>query len=486
MVLSCRSSFTPRLVRGLFVGSRRKAAPTMVIFTLLLGMRTLFAEIPDSPTGLLAIPESGSSFLIAWVDNSNNEAGFRIERRLPKGDWRSEGVAPANGTSFISTGCRAYTDYEHRVIAFNDRGESASEPVSGTTLALLNQRRGRVIEAGSARQSEGAFVKLENGNLELYYSDMVTVSDLAEARISKKVSSDGGETWGKPEVVFVEKGMALFLASILRLGNGNIAISYARRVPGEWYSKRVVRISEDEGETWGEEIVVSDGAYNYQTGSHDRFYRLGNDDLIILVHSVKGDPARPRHLVTDVFGSIDHGKSWERWTEESLDVPVNPFGHGEYGLWECAIAELGNDEILMYGRNATGWIYQSRSLDNGRSWSEPEQTDIRNPLAPPYLKNIPGTSTLLLLSTTMVDAKARLLGDRYVLASRISNDGGLTWKNHKEIEYHTHDMWYDYPNVLFDGDFVHLSYRMIELTPTKRWDRVNLGYLKLPLIWFFE
>ncbi len=460
--------------------------PIVVVSQLFVVVSNLHPNAPAAPSGLLAIPESGSSFLLAWVDNSNNEDGFRIERRLLNGEWRLEGVAPPNGASFISAGCRAYTDYEHRVIAFNDHGESVSEPVSGTTLALINQRRGRVIEAGSARQSEGAFIILENGNLELYYSDMVTVSDLAEARIAKKVSIDGGETWSEPQVVFVEKGMALFLASILRLGDGNIAISYARRVPGEWYSKRVVRISEDEGESWEVEIVVSDGPYNYQTGSHDRFYKLKNDDLIILIHSVKGDPARPRHLVTDVYGSTDHGRSWNRWTKDSLDVPVNPYEQGEYGYWECAIAELGNDEILMYGRNASGWIYQSRSKDNGRSWSEPEQTDIRNPLAPPYLKNIPGTETLMLLSTTMVEPYGRLMGPRYVLASRISKDGGQTWKNHKEIEYHTHDMWYDYPNVLFDGDFVHLSYRMIELTPTKRWDRVNLGYLKLPLVWFFE
>jgi predicted neuraminidase len=248
----------------------------------------------------------------------------------------------------------------------------------------------------------------------------------------------------------------------------------------------VVRISKDEGQNWGDEILVSDSVHNYQTGSHDRFYRLSNDDLIILIHSVEGDPGRPRHLVTDVYGSTDHGRSWKRWTKESLDVPVNPYEQGEYGYWECAIAELGGGEILMYGRNASGWIYESRSKDSGRTWSIPEQTNIRNPLAPPYLKRIPGTSTLMLLSTTMLSPRGRLMGDRNVLASRISEDGGVTWKNHKEIEYHTHDLWYDYPNVLFDGDFVHLSYRMIELKPDKGWDRVNLGYLKLPIVWFTE
>ena len=445
-----------------------------------------FASAPEAPTAVLATPESASAFLITWLDNSDNETGFRVERRLPKGEWRLEGQLEKDATSFLSTGCRAYTEYEHRVIAFNDDGKSVSSSAKGTTLSLLNQRRGRFIESGNARQGEGTFLKLKNGDLELYYSDMVTVSDLAEARVSKKVSKDGGETWGEPEVVFVEKGMALFLPSSKRLQNGQLAISYARRVPGEWFSKRVIRFSDDEGKTWSDETIVSDGSYNYQTGSHDRFYQLSNGDLIILIHSVKGSPKRPHKLVTDVYGSTDQGKSWSRWTDESLDVNDNPYEYGEYGLWECAIAEIGDGEILLYGRNATGWIYQSRSKDYGRSWSKLEQTQIRNPLAPPYLKKIPGTDTLMLLTTTMFDPEKRLLGDRYVLASRISEDGGKTWKNHKEIEYHSHDFWYDYPNVLFDGDFVHMSYRAIELTPEKRWDRVNLGYLKLPLRWFTE
>ena len=103
----------------------------------------------------------------------------------------------------------------------------------------------------------------------------------------------------------------------------------------------MVRISEDEGESWEVEIVVSDGPYNYQTGSHDRFYKLKNDDLIILIHSVKGDPARPRHLVTDVYGSTDHGRSWNRWTKDSLDVPVNPYEQGEYGYWGVRHSRIG-------------------------------------------------------------------------------------------------------------------------------------------------
>ena len=441
---------------------------------------------PSEPGGVVVIPNSPSSFLIGWEDTSRNELGFRIERRAVGEEWVSQGIAPADETTFTTMGALAYGEYEHRVIAFNDSGEAPSPPVTRKAMALHNQRFGRIIESSSARQGEGCFVKLENGDIALYFSDMVTVSDLAEARISKKVSADDGRTWSDQEVVFAEKGLALFLPSAMRLDNGEIALSYARRVPGEWYAKRVLRFSSDEGKTWSEEISVTDGKHNYQTGSHDRFYKLSNGDLIILVHALDGAPDRPRHFVTDVYGSTDKGRSWECWTKTSLDAPVNPHESGEYGLWECSIAELEPGNLLMYGRTASGWIYESRSTDYGRTWTQPEQTNIRNPLAPPYLKRIPGTSTLMLIGTTRVNAEEWLLGYRYSLGLRISRDGGRTWGNFKDIEYHSHDWYYDYPNVLFDENFLHLSYRAIELSPDKNWERVNLGYIKLPLSWVLE
>ncbi len=492
MVLSCRSGFAPRSQESASKQSRRKAAPT-VIFVLFLCMSGLFAEIPDSPTGLLVVPESGSSFLLGWMDNADDETGFRIERRLSGGDWLVAGYTTADETTFLSTGCYAYSNYEHRIVASNEDGESVSDAIQARTLPLLNQRRARLIESSSARQGEGSFLELSDGTLEIWYSDMATVSDLAEARISKKTSKDGGLSWSDPIVVFAEKGMALFLPSILRMESGEIALSYARRIPGDWFSKRVVRISGDEGGSWSDEIDVTDGAYDYQTGSHDRFYRLSNGDLIILVHALEGTPARPHHFVTDVYGSTDNGRSWERWTKESLDVPLNPYSFQAYGFWECSLAALVDGELLMYGRNATGWMHECRSNDHGRTWTTPAKTTLRSPVAPSYIKNIPGTDTLLLLGTPMFYPDKKFLGLRYVLSSRISDDGGKTWRNYKEIEYHSHDWWYEYPHVLFSGDFVHMAYRAIELRPDKSWSgdfvqmaRVHLGYNRLPLVWFTE
>lgn len=458
------------------------------LLALFFGMTCpLGSAPPTAPSGLLVVPESGSHFHLAWQDRSNDESGFRVERRIPGANWSTIGVLPANTTSFASTGAMPFTRYEHRITAFNNEGQSHSDPVMAETFSLLTHRRADVIESASARQGEGTYVLLDDGELVLFYSDMVTVSDLAEAQISMKVSRDGGRTWGVRTVLFSEPKMALFLPSALHLGDGRLLLTYARRIPGEWHSKRVARISNDRGRTWSEERVMTDGSFNYSTGSHDRLYELSNGDIVSLVHSVDGSgETRPRHLVTDVLGSTDRGQSWQKWTRQPLDVPLNPYVSGEYGFWECTLAELDNGELLMYGRTATGWLYGSRSFDRGRTWTEPFDAGLRNPLAPPYLKRIAGTSILILLNNPIQPREDVVFGQRYVLGSRISTDGGRTWGNFKEIENHTHNWWYDYPNMIQSGDVFHVSYRAIEMTPENRWGRVHLAHLTLPVSWFLE
>ncbi|MFN6203082.1 MAG: fibronectin type III domain-containing protein, partial [Acidobacteriota bacterium] len=75
-----------------------------------------------------------------WSDNSNNETGFRIERRLSTGDFTVVTTSPS--TTPTNTGARSYTDtglvkntqYFYRIFAINSVGDSlVSNVASGTT-----------------------------------------------------------------------------------------------------------------------------------------------------------------------------------------------------------------------------------------------------------------------------------------------------------------------------------------------------------------
>ncbi|MFM8395990.1 MAG: fibronectin type III domain-containing protein, partial [Acidobacteriota bacterium] len=81
---------------------------------------------PNAPTTLVASVVSATQINLNWIDNSINETGFRVQRRLSGSSSWSDIVQTAqNSTSFQDTLVASGQTYVYRVIAFNTVGESA-------------------------------------------------------------------------------------------------------------------------------------------------------------------------------------------------------------------------------------------------------------------------------------------------------------------------------------------------------------------------
>ncbi len=96
-------------------------------------------EPPDAPTGLVAAAASSSQINLAWTDNSDNEAGFEIERCQGSGctDFVQIAIVGQNVQFYADTGLSASTTYKYQVRAYNSGGYSGyTEPVSATTQAM--------------------------------------------------------------------------------------------------------------------------------------------------------------------------------------------------------------------------------------------------------------------------------------------------------------------------------------------------------------
>ncbi len=93
------------------------------------------ATPPAAPSGLSATAISASQINLAWTDNSNNENGFKIERKTGAGGTYAEvGSVGAGVTSFSNTGLAASTEYFYRVFAHNGSGNSTySNEANATT-----------------------------------------------------------------------------------------------------------------------------------------------------------------------------------------------------------------------------------------------------------------------------------------------------------------------------------------------------------------
>lgn len=98
---------------------------------------------PAAPDELVARPVSSTWIDLAWRDNSHNEEGFVIERRIADSElWEELARTAAGVTSYSDEAALADVTYAYRVRAFNVAGESEnSAEVLATPLNKLSELR---------------------------------------------------------------------------------------------------------------------------------------------------------------------------------------------------------------------------------------------------------------------------------------------------------------------------------------------------------
>ncbi len=94
---------------------------------------TTLAALPDAPSNASANAVSTTAVNLSWSDNSNNEDGFRIERRPSGGSYAEIATVTANTTSYSDTSLSDGILFEYRVSAYNGSGSSTGTTTSATT-----------------------------------------------------------------------------------------------------------------------------------------------------------------------------------------------------------------------------------------------------------------------------------------------------------------------------------------------------------------
>ncbi|EDN71532.1 conserved hypothetical protein [Beggiatoa sp. PS] len=82
---------------------------------------------PDAPTSLTATAVSQTQINLAWVDNSDDETGFKIKR-----DGTLIKTTISNIESYNDTGLTCNTTYTYQVTAYNDNDNSESTTIEAT------------------------------------------------------------------------------------------------------------------------------------------------------------------------------------------------------------------------------------------------------------------------------------------------------------------------------------------------------------------
>ena len=117
---------------------------------------------PKEPVSLVATAASSSQINLAWVDQSDDEDGFWIERSPNGTAWEQIASVGANVRSYASSGLTAGTKYFYQVRAHNSSGSSPySNTAEATTLAAAAMHVGDLDGTRSAtRKSWSAKVTI--------------------------------------------------------------------------------------------------------------------------------------------------------------------------------------------------------------------------------------------------------------------------------------------------------------------------------------
>lgn len=100
---------------------------------------SLWAAIPNAPSGLTATALSSTQIQLTWTDNSTDETSFYIERKTgATGNYSQIPSVGANATTYSNTGLTQNTTYYYRVRAYNASGYSAYSNETSATTATLN------------------------------------------------------------------------------------------------------------------------------------------------------------------------------------------------------------------------------------------------------------------------------------------------------------------------------------------------------------
>jgi FtsP/CotA-like multicopper oxidase with cupredoxin domain len=109
--------------------------------------KTALGPPPVAPSNLTATPVSSTRIDLAWQDNSNNETGFKIERKTGAGAFVQIALVGANVTTYSNiAGLVANTNYVYRVRAYlgtlnslySNEANATTAPVAPTLITPAN------------------------------------------------------------------------------------------------------------------------------------------------------------------------------------------------------------------------------------------------------------------------------------------------------------------------------------------------------------
>lgn len=293
---------------------------------------------------------------------------------------------------------------------------------------------------GNPRNSEGSFIRLDNGTILFAYSRYSGVhwhdhqpSDIAIIR-----SDDEGENWSEPEIIVpAEKVDATNVMSVsaIRQKDGRIGFYFLAKFfddekTMEGLHSVIIRALTTDGVNFEVEKCGFDAPKGYYIFNNDRLVRLSDGRLVYPASVFENGIC-----AATVFISEDDGASF-KIHEQILYMPSEL--KNKRGFEEPGIIEHNDGSIRLWIRTNLGYQYECYSYDNLKTFTAPVPSEFTSPRSPMEIERSEDGS-LYTIYNPIPAYNGRYMprvthGGRNPIIIRKSTDDGKTWGECYAIE----------------------------------------------------
>lgn len=318
-------------------------------------------------------------------------------------------------------------------------------------------------EIGNPRNSEGAFISLEDGTLLFAYSKFKgkDPADHATSDICLLYSYDDGNTFGNEKTILTcegENGINIMSLSFMHMLNGDIGLFYLVR-ENRAKLQMFLRRSSDGGVTWSDRVLCTP-LDAFFVVNNDRVIRLANGNIVIpaAYHQTMGVNF-DEHSELRYFISEDDGRTWYQAPGKCILSYTN---NSCSGLQEPGLLELNPNQIWSWARTDLGRQYETFSMDGGKTWTECQPSRFSSPKSPLSMKR-DNDGNIFAIWNPIPEYNGRdkvegiFLGGRTPFVMAVSTDNGLTFSEPVAFES-DEERGYCYCAIHFHKDYMLLAY----------------------------
>lgn len=311
-----------------------------------------------------------------------------------------------------------------RLQTLSDLGLVCAAGITGQIIHRARWPKRGLYEARATRTPRGDYLVMfpDGGH---YGRSDTKVNDMLAYR-----SPDKGRTWQGPTIAFdIDYDQHGFVPLIPK-GSERIYAFGTQPIPGKYiredglYENTPIgcRWSDDDGHTWSDvQLIRPENDPDFKGMSVMRMCETDAGTWIIGSHEADWscDPLMTRQYL---LRSEDQGETWRVLPGPRHDgwsaVDSNRMDEGRP-------INLGGGEVYCMFRTPVGRLWHARSVDDGKTWSDPQPTPLVHPDAPPMLFMLSDGKTLAAFHHNRYTPEVFL--DRSEIWVAVSTDGGHTW-----------------------------------------------------------